>query len=145
MQLTLHLNPTSKHHRNEPQINRSVRWAGNIENKLTKNLTTMDEKLLNEILTSLQKIRATMKIPIESHLAGTVADPSPEFYPNFKYPDPIFNVRGPIADPSPLQLLDKDELAKIKVCKLDRAIDDLNREIDFIKMERDLLKQQYKI
>jgi uncharacterized small protein (DUF1192 family) len=50
-----------------------------------------------------------------------------------------------VADPAPWYLLDKAGLAKLKIHRLDSSISELQKEIESLKMERDLLKKEYKI
>ena len=52
---------------------------------------------------------------------------------------------GYAADPAIEILLPKDMLAKIKMAKLDAAIKELQTTIEMLDMQRDMLRQQYKI
>jgi hypothetical protein len=104
----------------------------------------MEEKLLKDILLSLQEIKENLKVTQVAHFPGTVGDPGPEINPHFRNFERFVNFRGPVADPGPWQILDKDKLARIKVARLERYIDEINKEIEIITLERDLIKQQYK-
>jgi len=80
-------------------------------------------------------------------LRGPVADPAPGWMPGQvigPFP-PGFHFRGPVADPAPWYLLDKAKLAQLKVRNIDGVIVELEKQIDSLKLERDLLKQEYKI
>jgi hypothetical protein len=105
----------------------------------------MEEKLLKEILDSLLEIKSNLKIP---YWPGHGGDPAPEMDPRFRGFNPyirgMINIRGPIADNGPEQLLDKDKLAKLKVARIESLIDNLNKEIEGLNLEVGLLKQQYK-
>lgn len=52
---------------------------------------------------------------------------------------------GTVADPGPELLLDKAKLAKLRIKKVDFAIQELKQQIDILVMERDMLKRTYKI
>lgn len=52
---------------------------------------------------------------------------------------------GTVADPGPELLLDKTRLAKLRIKKVDFAIQELKQQIDILVMERDMLKRTYKI
>lgn len=109
----------------------------------------MEEKILKEIAATLEAIKARLEIgPVAGiGLRGPVADPAPGWMPG-----PIagpfqsgFNFRGPVADPAPWYLLDKAKLAQLKVRNIDGVIVELEKQMDSLKLERDLLKQEYKI
>ncbi|NVL90704.1 MAG: hypothetical protein HWN69_06895 [Desulfobacterales bacterium] len=62
--------------------------------------------------------------------------PSPE-HPPFHRAEP---------DPVPSwYLLDKTNLAQLKISRLDAAIADLEKQIELCKIERDLLKKEYRL
>ncbi|MFX0195897.1 MAG: hypothetical protein ACFFCW_07230 [Candidatus Hodarchaeota archaeon] len=53
---------------------------------------------------------------------------------------------GPDIDPVPSwYLLDKVSLAKLKISKLDMTIAELEKRIEFHRLERDLLKKEYNL
>ena len=52
---------------------------------------------------------------------------------------------GTVADPGPELLLAKDKLAKLRIKKLDMAINDLKQQIDILTAERMMLVKEYKI
>ncbi|MBE0478714.1 hypothetical protein IBX65_06310 [Candidatus Aerophobetes bacterium] len=109
----------------------------------------MDEKILKDIASTLEAIRVKLDIGAISAagLRGPVADPSPgwargavtESLPQWA------GIRGPVADPAPWYLLDKAKLAQLKIRQIDAAITELEKQIDFLKLERNLLKEEYKI
>ncbi len=89
---------------------------------------------------------------------GPVADPippwgrvssaalSPELAARrYEGPERIPNIAGPVADPGPELLLDKARLAKLKVVKLEQVLLGLEKQMEAIQLERDLLKEEYKI
>ena len=45
----------------------------------------------------------------------------------------------------PIYLLDKAKVAQLQIHQLDTAIAELERQIEFVKLERDMLKQEYKL
>ncbi|MDH4239737.1 MAG: hypothetical protein OEW48_09255 [Phycisphaerae bacterium] len=109
----------------------------------------MEEKILKQIVSSLEAINAKLEIgPVSGiGLRGPVADPGPRWVPGHileQFPT-AFHFRGPVADPAPWQLLDKAKLAQIKVRNIDGVIMEMEKQIDSLKLERDLLKQEYKI
>jgi len=52
---------------------------------------------------------------------------------------------GYAADPAIDILLDKAKLAQIRIRKLDMLINELNQQIELLDMERDMLRNEYKI
>ncbi|UCE73242.1 MAG: hypothetical protein JSV56_09420 [Methanomassiliicoccales archaeon] len=82
---------------------------------------------------------------------GPVADPAPEWGKLHRGPMQDLacewpgHLRGPIADPAPWHILDKVRVAKLKISKLDMAITELENQIEFLKLEKDLLKEEYNI
>ena len=74
-----------------------------------------------------------------------MADPGPEWEMAHIGPSRPSFLRGPVADPAPWYLLDKAKLAQLKIRQLDTAITELEKQIDFFKLEQDLLKQEYKL
>ncbi len=105
----------------------------------------MEEKILREMASTLKDIQGKLSIGSASGLRGPVADPGPEwemFHPELSRP---WLLRGPVADPAPWYLLDKAKLAQLKIHQLDAAIMELEKQIDSFKLERDLLKQEYKL
>jgi hypothetical protein len=76
---------------------------------------------------------------------GPVADPGPGWGGKpFPIPPPV-SIRGPVADPAPYYLLDKGNLAKLKIHQIESSIVQLEKEIDFLKLERRLLMDEHKI
>jgi len=109
----------------------------------------MEEKKLKEIAETLEVIKAKLNIgPVSGiGLRGPVADPSPGWLrgPVADPLPPWINIRGPVADPAPWYLLDKAKLARLKIHQIEVAITELEKQIDSLKLERDLLKEEYKI
>jgi|GEM_PF-2179687 hypothetical protein len=108
----------------------------------------MEENILKEILSTLESIKIQLEVGSISgiSLRGPVADPPPGIIsPRGVIADPLLPVRGPVADPAPWYLLDKAKLAKLKVHQIETAIMELERQIEFLKLERDLLKEEYKL
>ena len=109
----------------------------------------MEDKILKNIVSVLEDIKAKLDIGSISGvgLRGPVADPSPGWIRG-PVADPIppwTGFRGPVADPAPWYLLDKSKLAQLKIRHIDTAIVELEKQIDFLKLERDLLRKEYKI
>jgi len=52
---------------------------------------------------------------------------------------------GMVADPGPELLLEKDQLAQIRLRRIDIAIKELNESIKTLELEKGMLKKQYKI
>lgn len=52
---------------------------------------------------------------------------------------------GYAADPAIDILLDKSKLAQIRIRKLDMLIQELNQQIELLDMERDMLRNEYKV
>lgn len=109
----------------------------------------MKETILKEIVTTLEAIKAKLDIGSVSGigLRGPVADPSPGWWrgPVADPPPPWVSFRGPVADPAPWYLLDKAKLARLKIHQIEAAITELEKQIDSLKLERDLLKEEYNI
>jgi hypothetical protein len=105
----------------------------------------MEEKLLKEMVTLLNDIRDRLTIQPGINVRGPVADPGPDFYHyghiHRRFPMPIgYNV-----DPSPEFYFSKDELAKIKVKELDLVVNQITEQLELLKMQRDLMKKEFKI
>ena len=94
---------------------------------------------------TLHDIQAKLSMGSFGGLRGPVADPSPEWEIAHVAPSRPSLLRGPVADPAPWYLLDKAKLAQLKIRQLDTAIMELEKQIDFFKLERNLLKQEYKL
>jgi hypothetical protein len=67
-----------------------------------------------------------------------------------EFPDPsqmlsAFGVRGPVADPATFWLLDKSRVARLKIRQLDMTIAELEKQIEFLKLQQDMLKEEYRI
>lgn len=79
-------------------------------------------------------------------LRGPVADPAPPWgYMRPEIASSLATFKGPVADPIPFWISDKAKLAKLKVLQLDAQIAELEKQIEFLKLERDLLAEEYKI
>jgi hypothetical protein len=91
---------------------------------------------------------------------GSIGDPVPPLQMRTQYPEAaldavaakryaaierIPNVAGPVADPGPELLLDKTRLAKLKIVRLDQTVASLEKQIEAIRLERDLLAEEYKL
>ena len=105
----------------------------------------MEEKLLKEMISLLHDIREKLTVAQGAGVRGPIADPGPDFFhhgPVYRrFPLPIgYNV-----DPSPEFYFSKEELAKIKVRELDIMINQIVEQVDLLKMQRDMMKQEYKI
>jgi hypothetical protein len=87
--------------------------------------------------------------PSPPWIRGPVADPAPDWSMlaarSYGAAERIANVAGPIADPGPELLLDKARLAKLKIARLEQVLVGLEKQMDAVRLERDLLKQEYKI
>lgn len=109
----------------------------------------MDEKILKQIVSSLEAINAKLEtLPISGiGLRGPVADPAPDWrHGRLADPSPPWiHFRGPVADPAPWFLLPKPKLAQLKVKNIESIITEMEKQIGSLKLERDLLKQEYKI
>ncbi len=108
----------------------------------------MAEKELNEVLAGVRDIQAKLNVG-NLNIRGPVADPVPDFVDRLKQPSQYFNpwkwIIGPVADPAPDFFLPKDKLAKLKIHQIDNAINQLQKEIEGLNLQKDLLKQEYKI
>lgn len=118
--------------------------------KRQKRGNKMEERLRDEIMSILKDIREKVSAQPFTRLRGPCADPSPiinehRFGILRDRPWLLRGPVGPVADPSPEYLLDKARLAQLKIHNLDMHIKELNKQIEFCKMERDLLKEEYKI
>jgi hypothetical protein len=105
----------------------------------------MEEKLLKEMISLLHDIREKLTITPGAGVRGPIADPGPDFFHHghmYRHlPLPIgYNV-----DPSPEFYFGKEELAKIKVRELDIMINQIVEQVELLKMQRDMMKQEYKI
>ncbi len=104
----------------------------------------MDEQILKEMAATLHDIKERLTLSPAAAIAGP-ADPAPDWSPHVIGPIRQRWLRGPVADPAPWYLLDKASLARLKIHRLDGAISELEKEIGSLKLERDLLKREYKI
>ena len=105
----------------------------------------MEEAILKEMASTLQDIKERISIGSFGGIRGPVADPGPEFDPQ-RWVGPLRGpLRGPVADPAPWYLLDKAKLAKLKIRSLEAGIAEFESQIGSLKLERDLLKEEYKI
>jgi hypothetical protein len=91
----------------------------------------MEEKTMKEMMSLLKEIKDKLSITY------------PVFPQTGHIPPPHFPPR-PI-DPSPEILLNKPILAQLKIHKINGAIAELQKQIDFLKFEQNLLKEEYKI
>lgn len=115
--------------------------------KRQKGGNKMEERLRDEIMSILKDIREKVSAQPFTRLRGPVADPGPIINEHRfgTLRDRPWLIRGPCADPSPEYLLDKARLAQLKIHKLDMHVKELEKQMEFCKMERDLLKKEYKI
>ena len=106
----------------------------------------MEEKILKEIATTLEAIKAKLDVGSVSgiNFRGPVADPAPGWY-HGPITDPHFHPRGPGGDPPPWFLLDKEKLARLKINQIDTFLVELEKQIESLKLEKNLLKAEYKI
>jgi len=104
----------------------------------------MDEKILAELTVVLKDLREKLGTSSFSLIRGPVGDPGPEMGWHTPSLTRLGNFRGPISDPAPWHLLDKSRIAKLKIRQLDMAIKELNQQIDLLKLEQSLLKEEYK-
>jgi hypothetical protein len=77
-----------------------------------------------------------------------LVDPLPPWMVMKPQPDPWKYIRfAPEVDPPPhiYELLDKAKIARIKVAQLDIAIKQIQENIDYLKLQRDRLKEEYKL
>jgi hypothetical protein len=84
---------------------------------------------------------------------GPVYDPAPPFglleyvMPHGRYglPTEAIHKMGPVADPGPeyLGILDKAQLAEIKIRELDTVIQVLESRLETYKVARDTIKKEY--
>jgi hypothetical protein len=108
----------------------------------------MDEKILKEMAESLQDIKRSLSAGFPGAFRGPVADPAPDWWSGrgpVADPAPSWTIRGPVADPAPWYLLDKARLAQLRIRKIDAAVTELEKQIDYLKAEKNLLKEEYKI
>jgi hypothetical protein len=84
------------------------------------------------------------------------ADPIPPWTVMEPDPEPWkWWVRWLDPDPTPwkdlltmsglLELLDKAKVAQIKVAQLDMAIEQMQKNMDYLKLQRDMLKEEYQL
>jgi hypothetical protein len=108
----------------------------------------MEDKILKDIASTLEAIKAKLDIGSVNigTLRGPISDPGPDWTRSHTV-NPILwaGFRGPIADPGPIFLLEKPKLAQLKIRHIDMAITELERQIDLLKFERDLLKKEYNL
>jgi len=104
----------------------------------------MDEEILKEMAASLRDIKERLAVSPAGVIPGSTAFPS-DWQAYFNKPGWSHWLRGPVADPQPWMLLDKPRLAELKIHRLDGAISEMQKEIDSLKLERDLLKKEYNI
>lgn len=99
----------------------------------------MDEKILKEMATTMREIKEQLAISSVGATPGS-ASLAPEWQGHRWH-----WLRGPVADPQPWILLDKPSLARLKIHRLETAISEMQKEMDSLKLERDLLKREYKV
>lgn len=95
----------------------------------------MEEKILKDMASTLEAI----KVKLDRGWIGIDTVPLPE------RPYLVDSIHGPTADPGPPYLLDKARLAKLKIGKIDKVITELEKQIGLLKLEHDLLKEEYNI
>lgn len=133
----------------------------------------IDVSNLKEMVTILKDIREKLSIASLGSFRGPVADPAPPLRGPLVDPAPpwglrgpvadpapswgnlrgqiqetassYINMRGPVADPIPFWILDKSKLARLKIRQLDMEIADREKQIEFLKLERDMLAEEYKV
>lgn len=94
----------------------------------------MEEKILKDMASTLEAI----KVKLDRGWIGIDTVPLPEKH----WLGPIGD---PTADPGPPYLLDKARLAILKISKIDKVITDLEKQIGLLKLQHDLLKEEYNI
>ena len=72
-------------------------------------------------------------------------DPMPPWFHYREFMPERFKEFIDTGDPAPESLLDKDKLAQIKVAQLDMIIAQQEKNLEIIKLQRNLLKEQYKL
>lgn len=130
----------------------------------------MADKELIEVLSAVKDIQAklnvanlnirgpvadpapTLRGPIaDPAIYGPVADPAPDWINRLRQQTQVNNpwrwIMGPVADPAPGPdvLLPKDKLAKIKIFQIESTITQLQKEIEGLNLQKDLLKQEFNI
>lgn len=105
----------------------------------------MDEKILTEMLSVMKDLRDRLPVTAAGMFKGPVADPAPDWVGHMPFFPWKYNVRGFVGDPPTGPLLEKASMAKLKVHQLEDLMLDLQKQIDMVKLERDLLKEQYKL
>jgi hypothetical protein len=94
----------------------------------------MEEKILKDMASTLEAI----KVKLDRGWIGIDTVPLPE--------RPwLDSIHGPTADPGPPYLLDKARLAILKISKIDTVITELEKKIGLLKLQHDLLKEEYNI
>lgn len=126
---------------------------GKIDTSGQKEMLSILKEIRDKLSTvsSRGSLRGPISDPVPSWGRGPVADPAPDwgrYYPeelsHFAVSRPWIKF-GTVADPAAPELLDKAKLAQIKIRQIDMVIAELDKQADFLKLQRDLLKQEYKI
>lgn len=94
----------------------------------------MEEKILKDMASTLEAI----KVKMDRGWLSIDTVPLPEI-------PWLGSIGGPTADPGPPYLLDKARLAKLKISKIDKVITELEKQIGLLKLQHDLLKEEYNI
>lgn len=79
---------------------------------------------------------------------GPVADPMPGWgsFPGVYPLERQWGIFGPVADPSPIyRLLDKSKIAKIMIRQIDHRINQVSDYLEILKVEKEMLKEQFEI
>jgi len=107
----------------------------------------MEEKILKEIASTLEAIK--VKLDMGSISIDTVPLPERPWLGSIggivSRGERIAVLPGETADPGPPYLLDKARLAKLKIGKIDTVITELEKQIGLLKLQHDLLKEEYNI
>ncbi len=109
----------------------------------------MDDRMIAELAATMRDIRDKLSSTSLGYIRGPVADPAPDWpggpWGPYVPGSALTHFRGPIADPAPWHLLDKSRVAKLKVSQIDMQIQELQRQIDFLKLQSQLLKEEHKL
>ncbi|CAG1003795.1 MAG: hypothetical protein OIN86_11985 [Candidatus Methanoperedens sp.] len=113
----------------------------------------MNEKIelssLKEMVSILKEIRDKLSAAPSGGgtMRGPVADPAPGWNRMGIVADPAppWGKTGIIADPAPeYGILGKEKLAKLKIRRLDMAISELESQIELLKLQKEMLEEEYK-
>lgn len=104
-------------------------------------------KEYTEVLAILKEIQAKMGAPSASAamFRGPIADPGPDpdwWSRVFRYPHHPWRIN---IDPGPEVFLAKDKLARLKIQQIESTVAQLQKEIEALNLQKDLLKEEYKL